>query len=446
MKKIELSEHFTMRKMLIFSLPGIFQAFAGASFGLVDGYFVSNLLGLTPFVAVGLISPVFFMLCALGIVFGDGASALISKYRGEGDDERSKRVFTMTTVAMLIFGVIVGVAAAVLMPTFAHWVRADESNIAYCVAYGRTMVYFLPFFMVNSAYMSLWITAEKGWYGMIVAAINGALNVVLDWVFMGPLNMGVTGAALASSAGAVTSAVITLIYFSFPNRSVLKFTRFTLADVRDLAQICFNGGSSLVGTIAGNITGLLANMQLIRYIGEMGVAVINVFLYIAAFFMAILFGISTTTVTVAGYKYGEKQRDELDSLVKNNTMLTLLLGAGLCLLFMICAGPIANLYLGYDPEAYALSVRAIRIMSLYSILFGFNLFVSAFFTGLGNGLVSMIIAAIDGLAAPITMMYLIPAVFGAEAIWYASPAAMLITAVFCVLMLWTQYYRKEKLW
>ena len=444
-KKIELSEHFTKRKILLYSLPSIFETFATTSFQMVDGYFVSNLLGLQPYIAVGLISPVFFLLYALGFMFGEGTSALIAQIMGDGDKKRGSEIFTMMTVVMLIFGVVMGIAAALLMPTLAQLVKAPESAFGYCVEYGRLLVLFLPMYLINSAFTSLWITAEKGWYGMIVAAINGLGNVALDWLFMGPLQMGVDGAALATSISAVIAAVITLIYFARPNGSSLRFTRFSMKDLKELIQICINGASSMVDSIAGNLTVLLMNSQLLRYMGEIGVAAMEVYDYVVEFFLAILFGISTTSVTVVGYKYGEKRQEELNGLAKDGSVLTLGLGAALCVLFYLCAELIARIYVGYDEETFLLTVHAIRILSLSCIVVGFNLFVSSFFTGLGNGLVSGLLSLFGSLIAPIAMMYALPALFGADAIWYSSFAATLITGLFCAVMLITQYYRKENI-
>ena len=202
----------------------------------------------------------------------------------------------------------------------------------------------------------------------------------------------------------------------------------------------------MVDAVANNFVTLMMNSQLLRYLGEMGVAAMGVYNYVSEFFLAIIFGISNTAITVVGYKYGEKDRKELDDLVKNNTVLTLLIGVVLCLLFIACAEPVARIYVGYSAETCALTTRALRILALSCIVFGFNLFVSSFFTGLGNGLVSAIISFCDSLIAPLAMMFVVPAIFGGENIWYALPVATLITTVVCVICLYKAYYQKKALW
>ncbi|MCR5650211.1 MAG: hypothetical protein K6F86_03420 [Lachnospiraceae bacterium] len=444
MRKIELDEHFTIGKILIYSLPAIFETYAITSFQMVDGYFVSTLLGITTFASIELISPVFFVLYAFGFMFGEGASALIAREMGRGNKKRGCEILSMTTVSILVFGTVTGIAAAVLVPQLSRLVGARPDHIAGCIEYGRMLLSFLPVYWINAAFISVWITAEKGWYGMIVSMINGLINVALDWFFMKPLNMGVRGAALATCLAAFVSASITILYFQRRNnRSSLRFVRFTLKDFRELFYICTNGASGMVDAVAGNVSNMMMNIRLLKYVGQLGVAAMGVYNYVEEFFTSVLFGICTTTITVAGFKCGEKKRDELDDLIKSNVILNLSFGFVLCLLFVVCAKPIAGLYLGYDAKAFELTVYAIHIMALSCIAYGFNLFSSSFFTGLGNGLVSVVISICGSLAAPLLMMFVIPALFGGEAIWFSKPAALLLTCFVSLCLLVTQYYRKK---
>lgn len=444
MRKIELSEHFTCGKILRYALPSIGETLAITSFQMVDGFFVSNFLGVTPFAAVNFVSPLFFVLYGLGFMFGTGTSAVVAKLMGEGDKKRANQVFTMSMAAMALVGVVVGALATLLMPTLSKWVGATDSALPYCVLYGRLLTAFLPFFLVNGAFLTLWVTAEKAWLGMVVSAVNGSLNILMDWLFMGPLNMGIRGAALATSLAVVVSATFTAAYFFRDNKSSLRFTRFEFGQVRELFQICSNGISEMVDSISGNITQLVMNHQLMRLIGEVGVAAMGVYSYVVEFFLAVFFGISSTSITVVGYKYGEKDREELDGLVRKNTALTLGLGVVMCAFFMVMARPIAGLYLGYDDQAFELSALVLRISSITCLVFGFVICTSSLFTGLGDGRTSAVIAGCNSLVMPVAMIFLLPALFGANAIWYAIPAATFITAALCVVFLRTEYPKRLK--
>ncbi len=441
MKKIELTEHFTYRKLLIYSLPAIGESLATTSFQMVDGGFVSNYLGVTSFAAVNIVSPVFYILYGLGFMFGSGTSAVVSQLMGEGNEKRAKQVFTMSIVAMTLLSAVLALVATLFMPSLSRLAGADDGNLAECITYGRLMTAFLPFYLINSAFMSLWITAEKSWIGLVVSISNGGLNILLDWLFMGPLGLDIAGAALATSVSAIAASSFTIVYFCRKNSSSLRFIRFGKEQIRELIQICSNGLSEMVDAISVNVTQLLMNNRLALLFGELGIAAMGVYTYVSEFFMAVFFGLSSTCLTVVGYKYGEKDKQELSSLVRKNTVLTLSFGVIMCLISVLLANPVSGLYLGYDDEAFELAAAVLRISSLACLGYGFVLFVSALFTGMGDGITSAIIAAANSLIMPIIMMYLLPALFGADGIWYATPMATLFTALLCILFLRVNYPR-----
>ena len=442
MKKTELSDHFTWKKLLLYSLPAIGNALAITSFQLIDGGFVSNFLGVTPFAAVNLISPLFFMFYAVGFMFGAGTSALVSQCMGEGDGLRARRIFSMSLTAMTAAGLVLGVLAAVWMPHLAVLFRADENNLEYCVEYGRMLMVFLPLHLINAAFLTLWITAGKAWLGFAVSVINGAGNALLDWLFMGPLKWGVRGAALATSLASAATALIILGYFSRTKTASLSLVRFSMKDFRELGRICYNGLSEMMDSVAGNFTQMIINSRLLFFFGEVGVAAMGVFLYVISVFMAFFLGISETAVTVVGYKCGEKDGKEIHGILKGGLVLMLSAGAVAGVLCLLFSSPIAGLYLGYSDEAFRLSVHVLKISSLACLFYGVVLYCSSFFTGMGDGTASMLISVCMSVAGPIAMVYLLPSVFGRDAIWFAMPASAVLAALLCVGLLRTRYVRR----
>nr|AHF25278.1 MATE efflux family protein [uncultured bacterium Contig178] len=434
MKQINLTDHFTYGKLLRYSLPGIGNMLAITAFQLVDGYFVSNMLGGEPFAAVNLIFPLFMILYSLGFMFGAGASAVVAKCLGEDQSRKGKEIFTGTVTVMLITGLVLGILAAFLLPHVAPWLGATDATLEYCISYGRILLFFLGAFIVNAAFQTLWITAGKAWMGFLLSVITGISNAVLDWVFMGPLKMGVTGAALATALSAVAGMIVILVYFTCRNGSALRFVRFKTGILKELKAICFNGASSMVDAVSVNITSLVVNWQLMRFMGEKGVGAMGVFSYVSGVFMAYFFGICTTAITVAGYKYGEKNRTEIESLRKKGIFLMLSGGVVMTLLGFFLAGPISSLYVGYDPAAYDLTAHALRISAFAFLLYGFDIFCGSFFTGLGDGLGSILISGMLSLVMPILLILLLPALFGAGAIWFTSPLTTVFTAVLCILL------------
>ena len=439
MKKVELSENFTYGKLIVYALPSILNMLVSISFQMVDGYFVSNLLGVSAFAAINLIMPLCVVMFALGLMFGTGSSAVAARYLGNGEEQKAREIFSCAVVVMIAVGLILGGILVLLMPAVGRMVGASVHSLDDCVIYGRWVAAFLFAFIITYGFQSLWVTAGKAWLGTVIAVINGAMNAVLDWVFMVPLKMGVTGAALATSLAALTGMIITLVYFARPNSSSLRLAIPKLRSFREMGTVCFNGASEMVDSVSGNLTQMVINGQLMRFYGETGVAAMSVFGYIASVFLSISYGFSTATITIAGYKVGEKKKQEIHELLRRSTGLQILTGVVMGVLCWLLANPIATLYVGYDEATLGLAVKVLKISSVACLLYGFDTFCGAFFTGLGDGLGSIIIAFTLSLAAPVGFVLLLPAVWGAEAIWYLYPVFTLATAILCAGMLKWRY-------
>ena len=439
MKKVELSENFTYGKLIVYALPSILNMLVSISFQMVDGYFVSNLLGVSAFAAVNLVMPLCVVMFALGLMFGTGSSAVAARYLGSGEEQKAREIFSCAVVVMIAVGLILGGILVLLMPTIGRMVGASVHSLDDCVIYGRWVAAFLFAFIITYGFQSLWVTAGKAWLGTVIAVINGAMNAVLDWVFMVPLKMGVTGAALATSLAALTGMIITLVYFARPNSSSLRLAIPKLRSFREMGAVCFNGASEMVDSVSGNLTQMVVNGQLMRFYGETGVAAMSVFGYIASVFLSISYGFSNAIITIAGYKVGEKKKQEIHELLRRSTVLQILTGAVMGVLCWLLAKPIATLYVGYDEATLGLAVKVLKISSVACLLYGFDTFCGAFFTGLGDGLGSIIISFTLSLAAPVVSVLLLPEVWGAEAIWYLYPVFTLATAILCAGMLKWRY-------
>jgi len=439
MKKIELSDHFTCTKLLLYSLPAIGEMIAISSFEFVDGLFLTNYLGVTAFVAIDLIIPPFLILFALGYMFGAGANALVSQYQGKGDTKTAREIFSLSTAAMMIVGILVALIGIWQMPNLSMMVGAEGEKAVISNTYGMILMAGLPAFIINAAFQSLWITAEKAVLGLIFSILNGVLNVALDWLFMGPFHMGTAGAALATVLSAVIPAVITLLYFLLPNPSTLRFVRFPLKRLRELPGICFNGASEMISELAVNLTMLIAYKQVLRTIGDAGVAAMGAYNTIIEVFIGVFYGVSTTVVTISGYKYGKKTDDELTSLVRTNNILMAVCGSLMFLTLVVFSRPLALAFFNDDPAVCDLTVHVLRIMAFSCFFYGFEFVTGSTFTGMGDGLSSMIIAAFGSFIAPVAMIFAMPALFGAEGLYWAMPVALFLTAVLCVIFLKKRY-------
>lgn len=421
--RFALDGHYGYGRLIQSSIPGIAMMLVGSIYSVVDGLFVSNFVGTTAFAALNVIWPAIMLIGALGLMIGTGGSALVAKTMGEGDRDRAHRMFTMLVQFTFVLAALFMVPLYLLMEPLARLLGAEGEMVHQCVIYGRICTLGLPAFMLQMAFQSFYMTAEKPQLGTIMSIVCAVTNMSFDALFIVVFKWGLAGAAAASMLACCVGGFYPLWYFSSRrNQSSLKmvYARF---ERHPLLQACSNGLSEYVGNISFNILAICYNLQLLRMMGENGVAAYSVLLYYSYVFAAIFFGYNITVTPVVGFNYGADDRVELKSLLRHSMILLLTLGGLITLVSELSAGPAARLFVGYDPELTALTMRAIRISMASFVLVGVNLFTSAWFTGLGNGKVSAAVAFVRNLILELGFVFLLPALFGPDGIWFAVDAA-----------------------
>ena len=444
MKRIQLSDHFTLSTILLFSLPSIGMQIVDNTYQVADGYFISNYIGEAAFEAENLIFPPLLIVMYVGLMFGTGASALISRELGEAHREKANAILSMTMLALAAIGLLLSAALYFLLPDVARWVGASDALLPNCVTYGRVLSLFMPFQMLSIAFHPLLITAERPGLGLVTTIANAAANILLDWLFVAVLGWGMEGAAVATGIAWTISAVIPLVYFSNRNHS-LHFTRAAL-DVAALGQTVYNGASEMVDAVAYAVVALIFNLQMLRYLGEDGVGAYAVSEYVGGLFSAVFYGVSMSIVPVVGYHLGQKNKAELHSLRRNGHVLMGLLGLAMTGLCMAMAEPVSRFFVGYNTSLSALAAHALRLVSLSFLLGGITTYSSSYFTGLNEGGASLIIAAVKGFVGPLAAVWLLPLLIGVDGLWLSLPMAELLAAVSVLAcFLWWNRMEDQKL-
>ena len=434
MSPIQLSDHFDYSRLLRFTLPSVIMMIFTSIYGVVDGFFVSNFVGVTPFAAVNFIMPFLMILGAIGAMFGAGGSALISKTLGEGDRDKANRTFSLLVYITIASGAVIALASFFLLRPIASALGAEGEMLDYCVTYGRIFIAALPLFMLQYEFQSFFITAEKPHLGLYVTIIAGVSNMVLDALFMAVFRWGVAGAALATAISQTIGGILPLLYFARPNDSLLKLGRAAF-DGNALLRTCTNGSSELMSNISMSLVGMLYNVQLLKYAGEDGVSAYGVLMYVNMIFIAVFIGYSTGIAPVVGYHYGADNTNELKSLRKKSLKIIAVCSAAMVVLAEVLARPLAALFVGSEPELMALTVRGFTIYSLSFLFSGLAIFGSAFFTALNNGLVSALISFLRTLLFQAAAVLIFPLIWGIDGIWLSIVAAELMAAAITVCFL-----------
>lgn len=434
MQAIQLSDHFTRKRLLRFSLPSIVMMVFTSIYGVVDGYFVSNYTGKTPFAAVNLIMPFLMILGGVGFMFGTGGGALIAKTMGEGKAEKADKLFSMTVFASILCGLVLTAVGLLFLRPFARLMGAEGELLENSLLYGTINLIALPFYILQYEFQCLFATAEKPKLGLYVTVASGVANMVLDWLLVAVLPFGLAGAAAATAASQFIGGVFPLVYFARKNSSRLHLTRCRL-ELRPLGRICANGSSELMSNISMSLVSMLYNVQLMQYAGEDGIAAYGVLMYVSMIFQAIFIGYSVGTAPIVSYHYGAQNREELKSLLRKAIFIVAI--AALCMFAAgeLLAAPLSRLFVAYDEELLQMTTHAFAIFSFSFLFSGFAINGSSFFTALNDGLTSALISFLRTLVFQVAAVLLFPLLWGLDGIWFSIVAAEIMAVLASIFFL-----------
>ena len=433
--KIQLSDHFTLGRLLRFTLPSIAMMVFTSVYGVVDGLFVSNFAGKTPFAAINLIMPYLMAFGTLGFMLGTGGTALISMKLGMGDKKKANELFSLLTYVCILGGLVLAVVSILFLRPAAIAMGAQGQMLEDCVVYGVIVQLALPGYVLQFAFQSFCVTAEKPGLSLLMTVAAGVCNIVLDALLVAVLGWGLIGAAVATAFSQLLGGVIPMVYFARPNPSLLRLGRCGF-DGRALLQACVNGSSELMSNLSMSLVNMLYNLQLMHYAGEDGIAAYGVIMYVNFVFISVFIGVAIGSAPIIGYNHGADNRRELKNVTGKSLLLLAVLALLMTLAGQLLARPLSTVFVGYDGALLEMTVRGFSVYALSFLLSGFNIFGSSLFTALNNGLISALISFVRTLVCQVAAVLLLPLVWDLDGIWIsivaAELAALLLTAVFFV--------------
>lgn len=433
--KIQLSDHFTYPRLVRFVLPSVIMMVFTSIYGVVDGIFVSNFVGKTPFAALNLIFPFIMILGAAGFMLGTGGSAYVGKTLGEGKKEEANQYFSFLIYTALALGILLAILGIIFVRPVARFLGADDAMIEHCVVYGRIIMAALPAFMLQNMFQSFLITAEKPTIGLFVTVGAGCTNMFLDWLFIAVFQWGLPGAALATALSQCVGGIVPLMYFLVQKKTLLYLTK-TRFYGRVLWHSCSNGISELLSNISMSIVSMLYNYQLIKVAGENGIAAYGVIMYVQFIFIAIYIGYAIGTAPIISYNYGAGNHKELQNLFKKSAVIVSNSSVILTVVALLMAGILSGIFVSYDPELFEMTKRGFALCSFSFLFSGIGIFGSSLFTALNNGVVSAVISFLRSVIFQVIAVLVLPIFWGIDGIWasvsLAELAGMMITLVFVV--------------
>ena len=397
-------------------------------YGVVDGFFVSNFVGETPFKAVNFIYPFIMILGSFGFMFGTGGSALIGKTLGEGDRERASRIFSLLIYFSLALAVLISVIGIIVIRPVSLLLGADETLIGHCVSYGTIILFALPFYVLQMEFQSFFVVAEKPQLGLYSTLAAGFTNMILDALLIAVLELGVIGAAVATAISQFIGGIIPVIYFSIKRTALIKITK-TRFDGKSIAKTVINGSSEFMSNVSMSLVGMLYNFMLLKYAGNDGVAAYGVIMYVSFIFCSVFIGYSVGTAPVVSYHFGAANKDELRSIRKKSILIIGITSLVMTASSILLSSPFSKLYVGYDIDLYNLTRGGFFIFSFAFLFMGFAIWSSGFFTALNDGLTSALISFLRTVVFQVAAVLLLPLILDVDGIWWSIVAAEAMAVV-----------------
>ena len=438
--QIKLSDHFTYSKLLRFTLPSIVMMIFTSLYSIVDGLFVSNLVGELALSAVNIIFPVSMILSAFGFMLGSGGSAIVARTMGEGKPELANRYFSMIVLVVLGLGTMFSVAGTLLIEPIARLAGASDLLMDDCIAYGRVLLAGTAPFMLQAAFQVFFVTAELPKMGLVISLAAGATNIIMDYLLIGPMNMGIAGAAWGTVLSYVVAGVLPLLFFLRPPMGRLHLcpTRLYL---RELKNACVNGSSELMSNLSASVVSILYNLQLMHIIGEAGVAAYSVMMYVDFAFAAVFLGFSMGVGPIISFHFGADNHSELNNVFSKSMAVISAASLAMVALSEVLSRPLSAAFVGYSPALLEMTVHGFRIFALSYLFVGFGIFGSGLFTDLCNGAVSALISFLRTFLFRGGFVLLLPLFLDLDGIWLAVVVADGLGAAVALGLIWR--YRKR---
>lgn len=429
---IRLSDHFTFPRLFRFTFPSVVMMLFTSIYGVVDGFFVSNYVGKTPFAAVNMVWP-FLMICgAFGFMLGTGGSALVAKTFGEGKDKEARELFSLLVYVSVGIGAVIVTLGLIFLRPIMAFLGAEGELLDYCVIYGRILLLSLIPYLLQNEFQSFLVTAEKPGLGLAVTVAAGVTNMALDFLLVGVFDFGLVGAAAATAVSQSVGGLFPLIYFFCRNKSRLRLGRTKWRGMA-LLRACANGSSEFVVNISLSVIGMLYNVRLLDLAGEDGVAAYGVVMYVSFIFIAVFLGYTIGVSPLVSYHFGADNTEELQNLFRKSILIVGSLSVVLTVIGEFCASLFAGLFVGYEEGLLDMTIRAFVVYSFSYLFVGFNIFGSSFFTALNDGFVSASISFLRTLVFQVICVLLLPALlppaYRLDGIWAANPAAEAISII-----------------
>lgn len=432
-----IAKDFKFFSLLRFALPTMVMMIFMSLYFIVDGIFISRLLGTNALSAANIVYPVISIVFAVGIMLSTGGSALIAKKLGEGKEREAREDFSFLTLVSFLFGIAILLIGNIFIEPIVRALGSTDALLPYCVDYLSVSLLLAPAAMLQMMFQTFFVTAGKPLIGLMLTISGGVANMILDYLFMGPFNMGISGAALATGIGELIPAVIGLFYFLFTRHS-LYLTK-PVVRFQVLKESCFNGSSEMVTNLSTAVVTYLFNITMLKFLGEPGVAAITIVLYGQFLFNALYMGFSMGVAPVISYNHGSQNLPLLKRIFKICIGFISISSILITIMALVSSPVIVEIFTPIGSATYDIAKTGFFLFSINYIFAGINIYSSSMFTAFSDGKVSALISFVRTFVLIVLNILLLPYLIGVNGVWLAVPAAEFMTLFLSVYL----FYKKR---
>lgn len=430
----QLAKKFTFTSLLTFAIPNVIMMISLSMYIIVDGMFVSRLIGTTALSAVNMVYPVICAEMAVAVMIATGGSAIVAKKLGEGKQKEAQNNLSFLIMIEVLIGIMIAIFGNIFIDEIIAFLGVSSVQAPLSITYARIIFTFAPAFFLQTAFQTFLVTAGKPTLGLILTIAAGVVNIVLDYIFMAPLHMGIQGAAIATGIGYCIPAIAGSLFFLTAKQNPLHFVKPKF-DHHVLLQSCTNGSSEMVTNLANAATTFLFNYTLMQFYGEDGVASITIILYFQYIFTALYFGYSNGIAPIISFKYGNGDKEQLQSIFKSSIYFLIISSIISNLIIHLLVRQALVIFTAIDSNVYNIALYGFSIYSLAFVIMGLGIFSSAMFTAFSDGKTSAIISFARTFIFIVGSILILPNIIGEIGIWIAVPAAELLGAVIAIFYL-----------
>lgn len=415
-------------------LPSVLTMIFLSFYTTIDGFFVSRYAGSDALAGINIVIPITCVTFGVAVMLATGAGAIIGEHLGRGEMEQANRIFSFMCLVLLAFSVAFTALGVAFLRPIAVLLGSSERLMPHVLPYA--LVVFLGTVPMAFKLFFEYLVRSDGnsKVGLAMSVAGLVLNVGLDYLFVGVFGLGTLGAAWGTTLSITASALIGLVYFlRFGN---IRFAR-PKADAKVLLKSCTNGSSEMFTEFSTGITTLLFNLMVMKYFGEDGVAAVTIIMYIYYFFISFYMGIAVAVAPVVSYNVGAQNPAKIREMLRYS-FRTIAVTAALILAASLLGGQaIIHLFV-QSGNVFDITWQALRLFSPVFVFIGFNVFLSGYFTALGNGLTSAVISLLRSLVLVVVFIAVLPLLLEENGIWLTMPFSEAATVFVAV-----QLYRMQ---